>query len=397
MLEQLLNNGKYPEILEHLANGEKLPTELNQYNKSNIFDRLFREKQYEIINLFIDNKVIETDVYEFDSFDKSIFQSIVRNLQQDEPSIAFFKEFISKCDNLNDEVGTQTLLGYFFEKGAGIESIKVLIDAGCDVHFKNNAEENFIQQITKTNLNRFDLTYEDQHALACSYITLLLNEGVPADAPNIVQETALMTAIKFSKKHFLALLLQNGANPNHTDKTGNTAFFYAVASQFNPEMYHIMRQYETPQFDIINRDQVSLLFEYVRMMSNSESHRQLLQQLIEDGADVYQVNIYYGEEKTALDLVAEKSADVLQIVLESGVIDINRQDNKGNTLLHKVCAYNVNYEAEKAKETYRKVKLLLEIGADVSITNDKDQTALMLASDDNLKIKTVELLIKKTA
>ena len=75
-------------------------------------------------------------------------------------------------------------------------------------------------------------------------------------------------------------------------------------------------------------------------------------------------------------------------------IDINEQDNEGNTLLHKVCAYNVNYDAEAAKETYRKVKLLLENGADKDIANDKDETPLMLASGDNLKIKTVELLMK---
>ncbi len=48
-----------------------------------------------------------------------------------------------------------------------------------------------------------------------------------------------------------------------------------------------------------------------------------------------------------------------------------------------------------AKETYRKVKLLLDHGADISITNDKDETALILASADNLKIKTVELLMKQ--
>ncbi|MNR10898.1 Ankyrin repeats (3 copies) [compost metagenome] len=92
--------------------------------------------------------------------------------------------------------------------------------------------------------------------------------------------------------------------------------------------------------------------------------------------------------------MAEKKSEILQTALTNGNIDINRQDDEGNTLLHKVCAYNVNYEAEKAKETYRKVKLLLENGADKNITNNKDQTALALASDDNLKIKTVELLMK---
>ncbi|RZL64022.1 MAG: hypothetical protein EOO93_07405, partial [Pedobacter sp.] len=68
--------------------------------------------------------------------------------------------------------------------------------------------------------------------------------------------------------------------------------------------------------------------------------------------------------------------------------------DKGNTLLHKVCAQNVNYDAEKARELYKKVKLLIENDADVSDTNDQDKTALMLASDDNLKTKTVELLMK---
>jgi len=80
--------------------------------------------------------------------------------------------------------------------------------------------------------------------------------------------------------------------------------------------------------------------------------------------------------------------------LDSGNVDVNHQDDHGNTLLHKVCGYNVNFEAEKAKETYKKVKLLLENGADASISNDEDKTPLMLASDDNLKIKTVELLMK---
>jgi ankyrin repeat protein len=40
------------------------------------------------------------------------------------------------------------------------------------------------------------------------------------------------------------------------------------------------------------------------------------------------------------------------------------------------------------------VKVLLEAGADVSLLNDKEETALMLAEKDNLKVKTVELLLQ---
>lgn len=389
MLEQLLASGKYSEVLDQLANGEKLPTTLNEYNKSNIFDRLFQEKQFEIITLFLENKVIETDVYEFDSFDKSIFQSITRGLQKDDDSIAFFREFISKFDNINDEVAAKTLLGYFFEKGASLESIKVLIEAGCNVNFKNNAEESFLHQVVKTNLMK--------PQLSLSYLEFLIQEGLDVNARDIVQKTPLITAIEFNRNDYLDLLLQNGANPNDVDKNGNSAFFYAVAHKLDVRLYDQLRNYDTPQFDVLNRDQVTLLFEYLRMMYDaSEKSIELLRKLIEDGADIYQPSIYYSRDTTPIDLLPEKKAEVLQAVLDTGAIDINRQDDSGNTLLHKVCAYNVNYDAEKAKETYRKTKLLLENGADASITNDKDQNALQLASDDNLKIKTVELLMKQS-
>lgn len=389
MLEQLLNSGKFSEVLDQIANGEKLPKTLNEYSKSSIFDRLFQQKQFEIIQLFLENGVIETDVYEFDSFDKSIFQSVTRGLQTDDESLAFFREFISKFDNINDEVGAKTLLGYFFEKGASLESIKILVEAGCDVNFKNNAEENFLQQVIKTNLMKPELSL--------SYLEFLIGEGLDVNAQDIVQKTPLITAIEFNRNEYIDLLLQNGANPNHADKNGNTAFFYAVAHKLDVRLYDLLRNYDMPQLDILNKDQVTVLFEYMRMMyDTSEKSLELLRKLIEDGADIYQTSSYYSRDVTPIDLVAEKKPEVLQALLDIGISDINRQDDSGNTLLHKVCAYNVNYDAEKAKEMYRKVKLLLENGADVSITNDKDQKALDLASDDNLKIKTVELLMKQS-
>ncbi len=389
MLEQLLNSGKFSEVLDQIANGEKLPKTLNEYSKSSIFDRLFQQKQFEIIHLFLENGVIETDVYEFDSFDKSIFQSVTRGLQTDDESLTFFSEFISKFDNINDEVGAKTLLGYFFEKGASLESIKILVEAGCDVNFKNNAEENFLQQVIKTNLMKPELSL--------SYLEFLIGEGLDVNAQDIVQKTPLITAIEFNRNEYIELLLQNGANPNHADKNGNTAFFYAVAHKLDVRLYDQLRNYDMPQLDLLNKDQVTLLFEYMRMMyDTSEKSLELLRKLIEDGADIYQASSYYSRDVTPIDLVAEKKPVVLQAILDIGISDINRQDDSGNTLLHKVCAYNVNYDAEKAKEMYRKVKLLLENGADVTITNDKDQKALDLASDDNLKIKTVELLMKQS-
>mgnify|MGYP003945195539 FL=1 len=395
-LDQQLNARKFDEAKSMMHNGEKLSKNIQEHHKSSIFDNLVREKQYEILNMMLKDKTIETDIYEFDSFDKSIFQAIVRNLGNDNEDIAFFNEFITHFDNLNDEVNTKTLLSYLFENGVSLALIKACINAGCTANFKNNAEENYIHQVVKSSFRRYNLNDEQTTDLLKGYIDILLNEGVDINEGNVVQESPLITAIKFNKKNLIAHLLENGADPNHTDRDGNSAFFYAVAHSQSENIYDTLRDFASPAFDQVNKNGETLLFEYVRMMSNSESGINFLKKLVEDGADLYQASTWYGADKTPLDIIAEKQADILQAVLETGQVDVNRADNKGNTLLHKVCAYNVNYEAEKAKETYRKVKLLLENGADIAVTNDQDQTALMLASDDNLKIKTVELLMKQS-
>ncbi|MBT2564884.1 ankyrin repeat domain-containing protein [Pedobacter sp. ISL-68] len=395
-LDQQLNAHKFEEAKSMMHNGEKLSKSIQEHHKSSIFDHLVREKQYEILNMMLKDKTIETDIYEFDSFDKSIFQAIVRNLGNDDEDIAFFNEFITHFDNLNDEVNTKTLLSYFFENGVSLALIKACIDTGCTANFKNNAEENYIHQVVKSSFRRYNINDEQTTDLLKGYIELLLSEGVDINEGNVVQETPLITAIKFNKKNLIAHLLENGADPNHTDRDGNSAFFYAVVHSQSENIYDTLRNFASPAFDQVNKNGETLLFEYVRMMSNSESGINFLKKLIEDGADLYQASMWYGTDTTPLDIIAEKQADILQAVLETGQVDVNRADNKGNTLLHKVCAYNVNYEAEKAKETYRKVKLLIENGADIALTNDQDQTALMLASDDNLKIKTVELLMKQS-
>lgn len=395
-LDQQLNARKFEEAKSMMHNGEKLSKSIQEHHKSSIFDHLVREKQYEILNMMLKDKTIETDIYEFDSFDKSIFQAIVRNLGNDDEDIAFFNEFIIHFDNLNDELNTKTLLSYFFENGVSLALIKACINAGCTTTFKNNAEENYIHQVVKSSFRRYNLNDEQTTDLLKGYIDILLNEGVDINEGNVVQESPLITAIKFNKKNLITHLLENGADPNHTDRDGNSVFFYAVAHLQSENIYDTLRNFASPAFDQVNKNGETLLFEYVRVMSNSESGIKFLKKLIEDGADLYQESTWYGADKTPLDIIAEKQADILQAVLETREVDVNRADNKGNTLLHKVCAYNVNYEAEKAKETYRKVKLLLENGADIAITNDQDQTALMLASDDNLKIKTVELLMKQS-
>ncbi|MFT4023233.1 MAG: hypothetical protein QM664_05550 [Flavihumibacter sp.] len=102
---------------------------------------------------------------------------------------------------------------------------------------------------------------------------------------------------------------------------------------------------------------------------------------------------YYAKEKSGWNWIIEKPVDVLQLGLQETGKDVNEADNEGDTLLHKVAAIDCNYSQDTAKALYKKAKLLLEKGADVSLTNNKDETAMDLAMKDNLKGKLAELLL----
>jgi len=387
-IESFLFQGKFDEARECLNNGENFNEQYLKNNFSQIAAKIIEAKEIDFIEKLIKAGFVETDIYELDSFDRSVFDSLARSLKDDDESVAFFKELMSKMDNINDEISDQTLLKYFLEKGVPSKIIKTLIeDFGANVQYKNNAEENLIYSVINT--------YGIETEKIKHYITLLLENGVDLNEKNIVGTTPLMCAVKKAKKELLPFLLENGADVNETDNLNNTAFYYAVAEQFSYDMYDVLASVSTPDFNILNKDGRTLFTHFISSVSGSTTDITFLERLLADGADVNFCAQYYGQPKSGIDFIVEKKSDILKPVLENGSIDVNEQDNQGNTILHKVCAYNVNYDAEMAKETYRKVKLLLDQGADVSITNDKDETALMLASGDNLKVKTVELLMKQ--
>lgn len=387
IIEQYIFQGNLDAAREAIKNGEPFSEQYLKNNFSQITAKIIDSKANDLIEALIKAGFIETDIYELDNFDKSIFSSLSRNIKNDEESLSFFKEIMSNVDNVNDEISDQTLLGYFIEKEAVPEAIKSLIeDFGCNAQYKNNAQENLIHKI----VNNYSLNAEKGQ----EYIKILLENGVDINDKNVVGTTPLMYAVKRNKKEYIPLLLENGADPNETDNQENSAFYYAVGEQFSIPMYELLAESSSANFNTINKDGRTLLTEFIRMMSDSENDLNSLQRLLSDGADLNHCAQYYGNPKSGLDYIAEKKSSILKSVLDIGSIDVNEQDNQGNTILHKVCAYNVNYDAEAAKEIYRKVKLLLENGADKNITNDKDETALTLASADNLKIKTVELLMK---
>jgi len=384
-LLEAINTGNIAEAEKLVTNGERLPDGLQSHHTSQLYDTLISKKGFSVLKALAENGQIPTDVYELDKFDNSIFKPLIKRLPQDDESLAFLKDFVAGADNINDEVEGKTLLSYALESHAEPAVIKALIDAGCRTDFKNTAEDNLVSQVVRLNM------IPEPKQIA--YLEILIGEGVDILETNVVKQNALHIAVERDKRHLIDLLLQHGAQPNEQDKNGNSAFFYALGHKLDLVMYEKLSANTPADFSLANREGQTPLSEFLRMMQGGPTYTTLLERLLADGADLNATAPYYSKPKSGWDWIVEKPTEVLQTALKNTGVDVNQQDDQGNTLLHKVCAYNTNYEQNVAKEIYRKVKMLLDAGADVSITNTEDKTAMDIAATDNLKTKTVEILL----
>ncbi|WP_294824812.1 ankyrin repeat domain-containing protein [uncultured Flavobacterium sp.] len=387
-LIEALQAQKIDEARELLKTPGNIPESLDSFSNVPVFDILLRTKAFDILELFIGEGLLETDIYEYDDLERSFFDPAFRLLQDDEESVAFMKGLLAKLSNVNDSVRDQTLLGLALEKKAKPAIIKALIDGGCDVNTVNNAEYTYLHHIAKN--------YNPDASLTVAYAQLLIDSGADVNAVNVVADTPLMLAISNGKKQLSEVLLDNGARANEQNKEGKTAYYMATVDQQSLEVYELLKKYELPDFEKKTKDGVAFFFEYLNRISGSYSPYPgtLVKAMMEDGASLFEGSMHYGVKKTPFDILATKPFEIFELVVKTGDIDVAHTDNDGNTLLHKVAAYDVNYDQNAARDTYKKTKMLLEMGADANAANNRDETAMMLAATDNLKSKTVELLLQ---
>ena len=94
-IENFLFQGKFEEARECLNNGENFNEQYLKNNFSQITAKIIEAKEIDFIEKLIKARIIETDIYELDSFDKCIFAPLSLYLKDDGESISFFKELIT--------------------------------------------------------------------------------------------------------------------------------------------------------------------------------------------------------------------------------------------------------------------------------------------------------------
>lgn len=384
-LIEAIMKGSFDEAENLIKSGERIPDSLHYYDLNQLYEKLISKKAFAVLEALLTTRQIVTDVYELNRIDESIFKPLITKLPVDDESVSFLTKFISGSKNVNEEPGGKTLLGFAFEEKADVAIIGALIKGGCNANLKNNSEDTLLSQVVRINM------MQPEKQLA--YMDLLINEGVDVNEVNVAKQSALHIAVERDKNALVDMLLAHGAQPNEPDSQGNTAFYYALAHKFNGPLYKKLSAHTPMDFTVINRSGQTALSEYLRMMQAGDSDLALLEELIQDGADLNHCTPYYDELRSGWDWILAKDLDMFKMALEKTGFDVNTQDDNGNTFLHKLCRVDSNHSQDAAKNTYRKVKFLLDAGADPSITNNNDETPMMLAAKDNLKAKTVELLL----
>lgn len=364
-----------------------------QFKLSDAFPRIIQHSAYSVLKALVENGHIELDIFDYDSFRDTLFEALVLHGKTSPEALDFLNGFIPDVENLNDSLEDATWLGLALQTGAEPEIVRTLIEQGCDLQILNNADENLFFDLlasTHVRLQRLDRRRE--------LFQVLIDAGLDINRPNKVGNTVLHLAVRNQHWELVNELLDQGADPNLANQKGETAYSICILDfQDSAHCAEMMERYPLDLHAERGKEK-TLLYEWLtRLYASSlgEQESYFLQVMLENGADPNAENTNdYGETETVWDVVVAKSYEFFEAFVDAFDPDVNQQDNNGNTLLHQVCAYDINFDQNQGKDTYRKAKKLLKMGADPSIRNTQDETAADIAGKDSLKEKTVLLLVR---
>lgn len=342
------------------------------------YQRIIQKEAFDLLDYFIENEYISLDVFEYEKFDNTIF-SMFSKAPLTEKTSAYLTELLPKIENIDDDLNGTSWLAYSIQTKSSVEFLQKLIDAGCSVEWENNVDQNLLSYTQDLSNTKF-----------------LLDQGLNVNEQDKGGNTLLFNAIEKKNVPLIELYLEYGAECNIQNIKKETPYQRVLFYAIDVDIFDILNNYEPIRLDLKNEREQSLFFEFCEKgLFTWENENKLLEKLLEQGADLFETEkTVYHEETTPAQILAKKSYELLEMISSKEGFNPNEQDNQGNTWLHYICSENLNFDQQKAQELYKKVKLLLKLGANPEILNDQDKSPIDYAQDDDLKAKVLSLLLK---
>jgi ankyrin repeat protein len=257
-----------------------------------------------------------------------------------------------------------------------------------------------------------------QHLTDTDILNLLLESGkVDINETTELGITALHWAAMESNKATVEFLLSKGANPNVTTKYGRTPLHVAAWYAKEMDIVELLLNHPDVNVNLMDDDGrnalhysmdnkqgvgkaiVNLLKETtVLRKAEGRNHEpeniaalvnssmETIRLLIKNGQDIIEKT--WGENgANALHLAAanEKTADLIDAILETVKFDINGVDINGRTPLH--------YAMKRPDPVLINARRLIEMGADPSVPDKNGVTPLHMAARNAKSMDLIELLL----
>ncbi len=346
-------------------------------NKAAFFDHWAIETLSQSIDINSSNSVGETalhialnDDYDDDDIDNE------KNMQ-----LLTVEQLIflgANVNVLNGDGETPLMLAC---KIGSYECTKALINAGAN-----------IGEVTKDGISAFlyavkNISLIDYKENQIKVIKLLIEKGANINqCDNGDYGNALTMAILYNSRELFELLINAGAHINVREYAyGRTPLLTAV-EHGNP--YFIERLLKLGA-DIYLCDKYNRSLLDVALDRGYEQRIEIYNKIKSFGIEHNEIETHFGKTNALIIKAMLFRHDVIEILSQS--IDINSKDEHGNTALLKA----IHNQYKHVDDNYHQlltIKKLISLGADVNAQNNKEETALILATyfgetnsiDDNM-------------
>lgn len=282
--------------------------------------------------------------------------------------------------------------------------VKLLLEKGADPNITDNTGETALMKLNSRGPNA-EQFYDIQIKIAKLLIENGANVNHVCHAINCISSsegsTPLLEASRYNNSEFIKFLLEKGANVNAQDKMGWSPLLVAIKSG-NYDVAQVLIEHGADVFveDKLSQNQnlldmVASGWNWNQKQISDEDQVKLCNLLIDKGinADITDQNGF----TPLMQAVNYGNAKLVETLIKKGA-NVKAKIKGYSTPLMFLGMTEAQYDKNRpsVEENERIIKLLINNGADINAVNNKGESALYIAIENN-QIEAAKALIKNGA